>query len=85
VVLDQPAAPGSLAGKRVLISSGAQDPIVPADQPPRLGALLRAGGAHVTLEIHPASHGLVAADISGALRWFAGDKLPPKKSGNHRA
>lgn len=72
VVLDRPAAPGSLAGKRVLMSNGAHDPIVPADQPPRLAALLRAGGADVTLEIHPASHGLAAADISAAQRWFAG-------------
>jgi phospholipase/carboxylesterase len=71
VVLDQPATPGSLTGRRVLMSSGAQDPIVPADHPPRLAALLRAGGADVTLEIHPASHGLVAADISSAQRWLA--------------
>jgi phospholipase/carboxylesterase len=33
VVLDQPAAAGSLAGKPVLLANGTQDPIVPADHP----------------------------------------------------
>ena len=47
VVLDQPAAAQSLTGKRVLIASGTSDPIVPNDHPPRLAALLRAGGADV--------------------------------------
>ncbi|MSU69947.1 MAG: alpha/beta hydrolase [Opitutaceae bacterium] len=71
VVLDQPASPGSLAGKPVLIANGTLDPIVPASQPPHLAALLRAGGADVTLESHPASHGLTPADIAGMKRWFA--------------
>jgi phospholipase/carboxylesterase len=70
VVLDQPAAPGSLAGKSVLIASGERDPIVPPDHPGRLATLLRAGGAEVTLQIHPASHGLVSADLVAAEAWF---------------
>ena len=32
VVLDQPTAPGTLAGKRVLLLNGSVDPIVPLDQ-----------------------------------------------------
>ena len=71
VVLDQPAAAGSLTGKRVLISSGTLDPIVPLDQPPRLAALLRAGGAEVTLREHTASHGFVPADLAAAQTWLA--------------
>ncbi len=82
VVLDRPAAPGSLAGKRVLLSNGAHDPIIPADQPPHLAALLRAGGADVVQEVHAASHGLVAADISAARRWFAGPEHAPGKPGS---
>jgi phospholipase/carboxylesterase len=70
VVLDQPAAPGSLAGKRVLLENGAHDPMVPADHPPRLAALLRAGGAEVTVLTHIASHALVPADIAAAQQWL---------------
>jgi predicted esterase len=69
-VLDQPATPGSLAGKRVFIASGTRDPIVPSDQPPRLAALLRAGGADVTEQWQEAGHGLVSADFSAAERWL---------------
>jgi predicted esterase len=70
VVLDQPAAPGSLTSKRVLLLNGAFDPIVPADHPPRLAALLRAGGADVTAQILPASHNLTPADVSAAQNWL---------------
>jgi predicted esterase len=70
VVLDQPAVAGSLQGKRVLLANGSHDPIVPADHPPRLAQLLRAGGAEVTLHTSPASHGLSASDIAAAKAWF---------------
>ncbi|HVS52529.1 MAG TPA: alpha/beta hydrolase [Opitutaceae bacterium] len=72
IVLDQSARPGSLAGKRVLISSGDFDPLVPAEQPPRLAELLRAGGADVTLKAHAASHALVPADLAAAQEWLRG-------------
>ena len=71
VVLDQPAAPASLIGKRVLLLSGDADPIVPLDHPPRLAALLRAGGADVTQTFVPSSHGLTAADLTAAKSWLA--------------
>ena len=71
VVLDQPAAPSSLTGVRVLITSGTHDPIVPVSEPPRLAALLKAGGANVKLEMLAASHGLVAGDIVAAQKFFA--------------
>ena len=70
VVLDQPAAPGSLAGKRVFVASGSVDPIVPLDHPPRLAALLRAGGADVALHTFPASHNLTPVDIAAAQKWL---------------
>src|SRR3954471_1459794 len=54
VVLDQPARAGSLQGKRALISSGTVDPIIPPDHPPRLAALLEAGGAKVKVVSHAA-------------------------------
>lgn len=71
VVLDQPAAAGTLSGKRVLIASGDQDPIVPGDHPLRLAGLLRAGGATVSLQTAPAGHGLVPADLTVALKFLS--------------
>lgn len=71
VVLDQPAATTSLQGKRVLLLNGTFDPIVPADHPSRLAALLEAGGAQVTTRNLPASHALTAADVPAAQAWLA--------------
>lgn len=70
VVLDQPAAPDSLTGRRVLLVNGQRDPLVPPDHPPRLAAHLRAGGAEVAVEMMPHGHGLTAADIAAAKRWL---------------
>ena len=70
VVLDQPAAAKSLAGKRVFLSNGRSDPIIPLDHPPRLAALLRAGGADVTEHLFPAGHGLTQADIAATQAWL---------------
>ena len=72
VVLDEPAPVGSLAGKRILVASGTHDPIVPGDHPARLAALLRAGGAEVTVQLHAAAHGLAPEDITAAKAWRAG-------------
>jgi len=68
VVLEPESLP-DLTGKRVLLSAGRVDPIVPADHPPRLAALLQRAGATVTLQTHAASHGLVPADFA-AVRDF---------------
>lgn len=70
VVLEPTHLP-DLTGKRVLLSSGNVDPIVPADHPPRLAGLLRRAGADVTLQTHAASHGLVPGDLAAA-REFLG-------------
>lgn len=71
VVLNQPARADSLSGKRVLLSSGNVDPLVPAEHPSQLARLLRAGGADVTLKVHSASHALVPADLAAAQEWLA--------------
>ena len=55
----------------MLIASGTQDPMVPATHPPHLAALLRAGGATVTLQSSPGGHGLVATDLAAAQKFFA--------------
>lgn len=70
VVLDQPAASGSLTGKHVLLCNGTMDPLVPPDEPARLAALLRAGGAEVKLQSIPASHALTPQDVAAAQSWL---------------
>lgn len=70
VVLDLPAGPNSLLGKRVLIASGSTDPLVPTDHSNRLAKLFEAGGAEVTCRTHAASHALVPADIETARTWL---------------
>lgn len=71
VVLEHRPAAGSLQGKRVLISSGSVDPIVPPDHASRLATLLQAGGATVKLVSHAASHALVPGDLAAAQAWLA--------------
>lgn len=66
---DTPRA--DLAGRPVLLLSGALDPIVPADNAERLAARLDTAGAAVTHTINPAGHGLSQADLSAAGTWLA--------------
>lgn len=60
-----------LTGKPVLIVSGAQDPIIPADNAARLAAQLRETGAQVEHRTLPLGHGLSNTDLTVAQRWFA--------------
>jgi phospholipase/carboxylesterase len=62
--------PADLNGKRVLISAGMADPIVPSENAERLAGLLRARGAEVTLRVQQASHGLIHDDITLAKSWL---------------
>jgi phospholipase/carboxylesterase len=71
VPLPQPPA-ADLTGRRVLILSGAMDPIVPETDAVRLAGQLQAAGASVEHEVLPAGHGLTQADVTLARRWFAG-------------
>lgn len=71
MVVLEPAAVPSLAGKRVLISSGAHDPIVPVTHPPQLAELLRGAGAAVELRVHATGHGLGPADFAAAKKFLA--------------
>jgi len=69
VPLQEPPA-ADLAGKRVLIVSGASDPIVPAENAKRLASLLAGAGAIVQHQVFPAGHGLSQADLSLAKTWI---------------
>ncbi|MCS0503008.1 alpha/beta hydrolase [Ancylobacter mangrovi] len=56
---------------RVLLLSGAMDPIVPSENAERLAGQLRAAGARVEHRLLPAGHGLSQADVSLAQGWLA--------------
>lgn len=60
-----------LAGKRVLMISGAMDPIIPAENSERLAASLSASSAEVQHEILTAGHNLSQTDLQLLVRWFA--------------
>ena len=66
MVVLEPAELPDLSGKRIFLSSGRQDSIVPDDHPPRLAQMFRRAGAEVTLQIHEAGHGLTPVDFTAA-------------------
>ena len=68
------AAPddAGLAGRPVLLLSGAGDPIVPAENAARLAAMLAHAGAVVRHETVPVGHGLSQADLAIARDWIQG-------------
>lgn len=69
VPLAKPPA-ADLAGKPILILSGASDPIVPAANASRLAAMLQAAGAVVQHRTVPTGHGLSQADVALTKAWF---------------
>jgi phospholipase/carboxylesterase len=65
---DPPAA--DLAGKPVLILSGAADPIVPAENAARLASILKQAGAAVDHRMLPTGHGLSPSDVAITKAWL---------------
>lgn len=61
----------SLAGKPVLVLSGALDPIVPAANAEGLACQLEDSGAQVEHRVLPAGHNLGQADLGLLRNWFA--------------
>lgn len=68
-VLSNPPA-ADLSGKRVLLSAGETDPIIPLANVRSLASLLQHAGADVRIEIQSAGHGLIAADVAVARHWI---------------
>ncbi len=62
--LASPPDLSGLPGKPVLILSGRNDPIVPANGAARLAEQLRSRGAAVTQETLPTGHGLTQQDVT---------------------
>jgi phospholipase/carboxylesterase len=60
-----PPAPG-IAGRRILITAGRQDPIAPAPATEALAAWLEDQGADLTVAWQPGGHALTAAELTAA-------------------
>ena len=67
----EPATIPALAGKKVLISAGRFDVMIPPAGSERLAAILREGGADVELVWQPTSHGLTQGDVKTGHQFFA--------------
>lgn len=66
----EPAAPGHLPGTPVLLSAGRFDPIIPAENAERLGAVLTRAGARVTSLWHRAGHQLAPGELEQVAAWL---------------
>jgi len=66
-----PDALPSLPGKRILMSNGRTDPLIPAAQAELLADLFRRCRADVTLEWQPGGHNLTKRDVELATRFLA--------------
>lgn len=60
----------ALRGTSVFIGAGRADPIAPPDQVERLAAILRTGGADVTVHWEPGGHGVTQTEVDAARRWL---------------
>jgi len=67
----EPATIPALAGKKVLISAGRFDAMIPPAGSERLAAILREGGADVEIVWQPTSHGLTQGDVTTGHQFFA--------------
>jgi predicted esterase len=70
VTLTDVTAP-DLAGKRIFISAGKWDPIVPVENTERLAAQIQGYGADVTLNWHKGGHEISSEEIYEARDWLA--------------
>ncbi|MEE1613929.1 alpha/beta hydrolase [Microvirga sp. CF3016] len=64
------APQADLSGKRILMVSGAMDPIVPADNAKQLAASLSGSGAEVQHDVLPTGHNLSQTDLQLLVKWF---------------
>ena len=66
----EPQQPPRLDGTSVYLGAGRLDPIIPQSNVERLAAILRDGGATVTLDWQAAGHGLTKTDVDNAREWL---------------
>lgn len=68
----RPGTPPDLAGTRVLITGGMQDPMIPLDQTHALAEILKAAGADVELSLARGGHELTNLELQKVAAWIAG-------------
>ena len=68
----------NLSHLSVFIGAGRLDPIVPSGQVEELGALLKSGGADVTISWRQGGHELGEDDILAAKTWLSKEKVRRK-------
>ncbi|TDK24647.1 alpha/beta hydrolase [Arthrobacter crusticola] len=68
--LDAHPVDTDLAGTRVALFNGAEDPMAPQDSVERLTAVLQSHGADVERATHPGGHGITADDVTAAALWI---------------
>jgi predicted esterase len=61
-----------LSGTQVLMTGGANDPMIPRDQTEELARMLSDAGAGVRLELAPGGHELTTAEVEKVRDWIAG-------------
>lgn len=59
-----------LSGRRVLMTAGRADHLIPGPESERLAKLLESAGAEVTLAWQPGGHTLTQAEIQTAAEWL---------------
>jgi phospholipase/carboxylesterase len=63
-----------LSDKRVFISAGENDRVVPRQTTVDLEELLKSAGAHVTVNWEKSDHGLTRSELEKAKLWLSGQK-----------
>ena len=66
----EPEAPPDLSNKRILMSNGKQDPIIPIASATRLAEIFKQAGADVNFAITNGGHGLEQKDVAQAHDWY---------------
>jgi len=66
-----PETKPNLNSKRIWISAGSHDPIVPASETKKLAELLRSAVADVTIRFLQGGHGLTRDDVALAREWLS--------------
>jgi predicted esterase len=68
----EPQTIPNLHGKRILLSNGKRDPIIPLASSAQLAEILRTAGAEVTANTLDAGHGLDPSELANAADWYRG-------------